>query len=49
VTRANVTADAIHAILSFQVAFAIVVVAQVLIAFIGHNMIHSFERITSLT
>ena len=34
-----------HAILSFQVAFTIVVVAQVLIAFIGHNMIHSFERI----
>jgi NCS1 nucleoside transporter family len=32
-------------LLSFTAAFVIVVVAQVLIAFIGHNMIHSFERI----
>jgi nucleobase:cation symporter-1, NCS1 family len=34
-----------HPLLSFTAAFVIVVVAQVLIAFIGHNMIHSFERI----
>jgi nucleobase:cation symporter-1, NCS1 family len=34
-----------HAVLSFEVAFVIVVIAQVLVAFIGHNMIHSFERI----
>ena len=33
------------AVLDFRVAFVIVVVAQVLIAFIGHNMIHQFERI----
>jgi NCS1 nucleoside transporter family len=33
------------AILDFRVAFVIVVVAQVIVAFIGHNMIHSFERI----
>ena len=33
------------ALLSFPVAFVIVVVAQVIIAFIGHNMIHQFERI----
>jgi nucleobase:cation symporter-1, NCS1 family len=32
-------------LLSFPVAFVIVVVVQVLVAFIGHNMIHSFERI----
>jgi purine-cytosine permease-like protein len=31
-------------VLSFGAAFAIVVVAQVLIAFIGHNMVHQFER-----
>ena len=31
--------------LDFRIAFVIVVVAQVLIAFIGHNMIHQFERI----
>jgi purine-cytosine permease-like protein len=31
--------------LDFRVAFVVVVVAQVLIAFIGHNMIHQFERI----
>jgi len=33
------------AVLDFRVAFVIVVVAQVIVAFIGHNMIHSFERI----
>ena len=33
------------AALDFRVAFVIVVVAQVIVAFIGHNMIHSFERI----
>jgi len=33
------------AVLTFPIAFVIVVVAQVLIAFIGHNMIHQFERI----
>jgi purine-cytosine permease-like protein len=32
-------------LLSFPVAFVIVVVVQVLVAFIGHNLIHSFERI----
>jgi purine-cytosine permease-like protein len=34
-----------HEVISFSVAFTIIVVAQVLIAFIGHNLIHSFERI----
>ncbi len=34
-----------NAVLDFRVAFVIVVVAQVIVAFIGHNMIHSFERI----
>ncbi len=33
------------AVLSFPVAFVIVVVAQVIVAFIGHNMIHQFERV----
>ena len=33
------------AALDFRIAFVIVVVAQVIVAFIGHNMIHSFERI----
>jgi nucleobase:cation symporter-1, NCS1 family len=33
------------AVLDFRVAFVIVVVAQVIVAFIGHNLIHSFERI----
>jgi nucleobase:cation symporter-1, NCS1 family len=33
------------AVLDFRVAFVVVVVAQVIVAFIGHNMIHSFERI----
>ncbi|MEA2634819.1 MAG: hypothetical protein QOH92_1586 [Chloroflexota bacterium] len=33
------------AVLDFRVAFVIVVIAQVIVAFIGHNMIHSFERI----
>jgi nucleobase:cation symporter-1, NCS1 family len=32
-------------VLSFSVAFVIIVVIQVIVAFIGHNMIHSFERI----
>ena len=32
-------------VLSFAVAFAVVVVVQVIVAFIGHNLIHSFERI----
>lgn len=30
--------------LSFPVAFAIIVIVQVIVAFIGHNLIHSFER-----
>ena len=34
-----------HEVISFPVAFTIIVIAQVLIAFIGHNLIHSFERI----
>jgi nucleobase:cation symporter-1, NCS1 family len=34
-----------NAVLSFPVAFVIVVVVQVVVAFIGHNMIHQFERI----
>ncbi|MDQ6882932.1 MAG: cytosine permease [Candidatus Dormibacteraeota bacterium] len=34
-----------HAVISFPVAFVIVVVAQVIVAFIGHNLIHQFERI----
>src|SRR5437016_13421471 len=34
-----------HEVLGFSVAFVIIVVAQVIVAFIGHNMIHSFERI----
>jgi NCS1 nucleoside transporter family len=34
-----------HEVLSFSVAFVIVVVVQVIVAFIGHNMIHQFERI----
>ena len=34
-----------NALLSFPVAFIIVVVVQVIVAFIGHNMIHQFERI----
>ncbi len=34
-----------HEVLNFSVAFVIIVVAQVIVAFIGHNMIHSFERI----
>ncbi|TMD86818.1 MAG: cytosine permease [Chloroflexi bacterium] len=34
-----------EAALDFRIAFVIVVVAQVIVAFIGHNMIHSFERI----
>ena len=33
------------AALDFRVAFVIVVVVQVIVAFIGHNMIHQFERI----
>jgi nucleobase:cation symporter-1, NCS1 family len=33
------------ATLDFRVAFVIVVVVQVIVAFIGHNMIHQFERI----
>jgi NCS1 nucleoside transporter family len=32
-------------VISFPVAFVIVVVAQVIVAFIGHNMIHQFERV----
>lgn len=32
-------------VLGFQVAFVIVVVAQVIVAFIGHNLIHQFERV----
>ncbi|HEY0492287.1 MAG TPA: cytosine permease, partial [Candidatus Dormibacteraeota bacterium] len=32
-------------VISFPVAFVIVVLAQVLVAFIGHNMIHQFERV----
>ncbi|HEX9095454.1 MAG TPA: cytosine permease [Candidatus Dormibacteraeota bacterium] len=32
-------------VIDFRIAFVIVVVAQVIVAFIGHNMIHSFERI----
>jgi NCS1 family nucleobase:cation symporter-1 len=32
-------------VLSFWVAFVIIVIAQVIVAFIGHNMIHQFERI----
>ena len=31
--------------LSFPVAFVIIVVIQVIVAFIGHNMIHQFERV----
>ncbi len=34
-----------NAVLGFPVAFVIVVVVQVIVAFIGHNMIHQFERI----
>jgi len=34
-----------NAVLSFPLAFVIVVVVQVIVAFIGHNMIHQFERI----
>jgi NCS1 nucleoside transporter family len=34
-----------QAVLSFQIAFVIIVAAQVLIAFIGHNLIHQFERV----
>jgi len=34
-----------NAFLPFWLAFVIVVVAQVIVAFIGHNMIHSFERV----
>jgi purine-cytosine permease-like protein len=34
-----------NAVLSFPIAFVIVVVVQVVVAFIGHNMIHQFERI----
>jgi len=34
-----------HEVLNFSVAFVIIVVAQVIVAFIGHNMIHQFERI----
>src|SRR5438105_6666512 len=34
-----------NAVLAFPVAFVIIVVVQVIVAFIGHNMIHSFERI----
>jgi NCS1 family nucleobase:cation symporter-1 len=33
------------AVLDFRLAFVIVVVAQVIVAFIGHNLIHQFERI----
>ncbi len=33
------------AVISFPVAFVIVVVVQVLVAFIGHNLIHQFERV----
>jgi NCS1 family nucleobase:cation symporter-1 len=32
-------------VISFPIAFVIVVVAQVIVAFIGHNMIHQFERV----
>jgi NCS1 nucleoside transporter family len=34
-----------HEVISFPVAFTIIVVVQVIVAFIGHNMIHQFERI----
>jgi nucleobase:cation symporter-1, NCS1 family len=34
-----------HEFISFPVAFTIIVVVQVIVAFIGHNMIHQFERI----
>jgi NCS1 nucleoside transporter family len=34
-----------HEVISFPVAFTLIVVVQVLVAFIGHNLIHSFERI----
>ena len=34
-----------NAFIPFWLAFVVVVLAQVLVAFIGHNMIHSFERI----
>ena len=32
-------------VLSIQVAFVIVVIVQVIVAFIGHNLIHQFERV----
>jgi nucleobase:cation symporter-1, NCS1 family len=34
-----------HEVLNFSVAFVIIVIVQVIVAFIGHNMIHQFERI----
>ena len=34
-----------QAALSFPVAFTILVIVQVLVAFIGHNLIHQFERV----
>jgi len=34
-----------RATLSFTVAFTVIVIVQVLVAFIGHNMIHQFERV----
>jgi len=34
-----------HEVISFPVAFTIIVIAQVIVAFIGHNMIHQFERV----
>jgi NCS1 nucleoside transporter family len=34
-----------HEVISFPVAFTLIVVVQVIVAFIGHNLIHSFERI----
>ncbi|HEY8738208.1 MAG TPA: cytosine permease, partial [Candidatus Dormibacteraeota bacterium] len=32
-------------VLSIQIAFVIVVIVQVIVAFIGHNFIHQFERV----
>src|SRR5579864_4542803 len=34
-----------QAALSFPLAFTVIVIVQVLVAFIGHNMIHQFERV----
>jgi NCS1 nucleoside transporter family len=34
-----------HNQISFPIAFTVVVVAQVIVAFIGHNLIHQFEKV----